>query len=110
MIEEDRFAEAMVAVGDYAHTLGMIPVNQVEECWEQQVDENWWIAVNGHKEVVECSRGIRVQPFTCYVEFNGWPAGIIHAYGGVLAAGDAANEDTFVAALREKTKPEDRSF
>ena len=31
--------------------------------------------------------------------FNGWPAGIIDPMGGIIAAGAAANEDTFIAAI-----------
>ena len=32
---------------------------------------------------------------------NGWPAGLFHAFGGMIAAGRAANEATFCEALRQ---------
>ena len=36
------------------------------------------------------------------VSFNGWPAGIIGPAGGIIAAGDAANEDSFIAAIEHE--------
>jgi hypothetical protein len=33
------------------------------------------------------------------LKFNGWPAGVIDPGGGIIAAGNAANEDTFIAAI-----------
>ena len=46
----------------------------------------WEIALNG-KEIQAA------------IKFNGWPAGIIDPQGGIIAAGDVANEDTFIAAI-----------
>lgn len=46
----------------------------------------WKIALNG-------------KDFQAKIEFNGWPAGIIDPHGGIIAAGEAANEDTFIAAI-----------
>lgn len=76
------------------------PLHKFEHCWEKQIDERWWIAMNGHREPRKCSKGTEVQPFNCYVEYNGWPAGILDPFGGILAAGECANEDTFIKALR----------
>lgn len=33
------------------------------------------------------------------VSFNGWPAGVIDPNGGIIAAGEIANEDTFIEAV-----------
>lgn len=41
-----------------------------------------------------------VAPYEAHVLWNEWPAGIIDAGGGVIAAGDAANEDALIAWLR----------
>lgn len=38
-------------------------------------------------------------PIQAKLKFNGWPAGIIDPRGGIIAAGEAANEDTFIAAI-----------
>jgi len=48
----------------------------------------WEIALNG-KEV------------RASIKFNGWPAGIIDPAGGIIAAGAAANEDSFIAAIED---------
>ncbi len=75
-------------------------------CWHRRIDDHWEIWVNGHKEA---KRGgpkedIEVQPFHCYVEFNGFPAGIFSPFGGAIAAGALANEETFAAALEKAIK------
>ena len=89
-----------VLLADYGNKNGAAPLTKFEGCWEKQIDEHWWIAMNGHTEPMKCSRGHKVPPFNCYVEFNGFPAGIMDPYGGIIAAGDAANEDTFIEALK----------
>jgi hypothetical protein len=109
-MSEQGFTEAMTAVADYAIAHQKFPMNCFEECWEEQIDEHWWIAGNGHNYPVECSKGVEVQSFHVYVEFNGWPAGVINPFDGVLAAGELANEETFIAALKEKTPEEAQSF
>lgn len=95
-----QLSEAFVEIGEFADSKGATPLNQHEGCWESDVDGIWWIALNGHSEGVVCSRGITVEPFNCYVEFNDWPAGHINPFGGVLVAGGAANEDSFIEALQ----------
>jgi hypothetical protein len=77
---------------------GAAPLNKHQDCWERQIGE-WCIAINGHRDKRKCSHGPSVPPFNCYCEFNGWPAGIFDPIGGVIAAGEAANEDTFAAAI-----------
>jgi hypothetical protein len=77
-------------------------INELPGCWEYQVSDGWWIAVNGHREPKTCSKGAEVPPFHAYVEWCGFPAGIVGPRGGVIAAGEAANEDTLIGALRAK--------
>ena len=92
----------------YAQSHGAKDLKNHPGCWESQVDEGWFIALNGHKDPMLTSGGagkgdvvhpIPVEPYTVYVEWNGWPAGILTPFGGTLAAGEAANPETFVAAL-----------
>jgi hypothetical protein len=54
-------------------------------------DKGWFVRLNNtaEKDLFD------LEPYQAMVEFNGFPAGIIDPNGGVLAAGDAANEDTF---------------
>lgn len=77
-----------------------IPSSQTA-CWEHQVDEHWAIALNAHDHEVEFSHGVKVPAFTCYLEFNGWPAGFVDPKGGTMAAGSLANEDSLCDALRK---------
>lgn len=37
-----------------------------------------------------------IPPFGILAKWNGWPAGIIEVGGGVMVAGDAANEDSLI--------------
>lgn len=67
----------------------------------------WTALLNGSDKPVAPEGGKQtLPPFDIYVTFNGWPAGVIGPDGGILAAGDAANEDTFIAAIEaELGKP-----
>lgn len=75
------------------------PLDKHAGCWERKLDEQWWFAINGHKNAIRCARGPEVPPFNCYVEFNGWPAGSFDPFGGIMAAGGQANEEAFATAL-----------
>lgn len=89
---------------EYGLALGMKNISELPGCWEQKVDEHWWIACNGHSEPTECSEGAKVPPFSFYIMFNGWPAGIIDAGGGTLCAGAVANEGALIAAIQAARK------
>ncbi len=78
--------------------LGVTGIDKLPGCWEHQIDDQWWVAVNPHLEDVRSSRGLTVPPFSAYVEYNGWPAGIIQPLGGEFAVGEGANTQTFIAA------------
>jgi hypothetical protein len=101
-----QVCEAFVVLADFALSHGCPPLNTLPGCWTRQVDEQWWIAVNGNKEArpaespQHAGQPIMVKPYECYVEYNGWPAGLFSPGGGTIAAGAGANEDTFIAALR----------
>lgn len=78
---------------------GFEDIKHLPGCAEMAIDETWWIALNGHEDTTECSKGVGVPPFSLYIEFNGWPAGVVTAYGGTMAAGSIANEREFIAAI-----------
>ncbi len=84
--------------------LGFKSVSQLDGCAEFAIDDQWWCALNGHRERTKCTRGAEVPSFHAYVEFNGWPAGVISPRGGEFVAGAAANEDAFIAALESAIK------
>jgi hypothetical protein len=92
-------AEAFLKIAQLAGALNVRDINKLDGCWEHQVDERWWIALNGHSEMRLSSDGGEIAPFTAYIKYNGWPAGVIDPRGGVIAAGECANERTFIEAL-----------
>lgn len=102
-MNEPRISEAFMAVADLCLALDDAPLTKHEGCWEHQVDDHWWIAVNGHQEPRLMQKHPTLEPlkpFHAFVEWNGWPAGLMTPTGGCIAAGACANEETFIAALR----------
>lgn len=93
--------EAFAIVAEYAVALGAKSISALPGCWEKRIDEHWWVAINGHKDDMACSREAPPVPsLHCYIEYDGWPAGLISLQDGVIAAGESANEDTFIAAVK----------
>lgn len=92
----------MILVADYAQAMGATPLNRHDACWDSRIDDHWRIVANGHRQEIQ-HNGVRVPPFSVYVEFNGFPAGILDAYGGLMAAGEAANARALARALRSAT-------
>jgi hypothetical protein len=110
-VADDTICEAFMAIAELAIALGASPFNKFPGCWEHQVDDQWWVAVNGHREKKQCrheggmsATGADVSPFNAYVEYNGWCAGVISPCGGAFADGSCANEDEFIAALKAATE------
>lgn len=101
--------EAYAVLAELGIALGAAPLTQFAGCWECQIDEHWRVAVNGHQAQRHCSfSNVAIDPFHCYIEFNGWPAGLMTPVGGTIAAGSAANEDTFITAIRARLAKEQR--
>lgn len=94
--------EIFDAIAQLAIQKGAAPLSKHEGCWEHEIDDQWWIAINGHKQEVACSKGPAVPPFHAYLEYNGWPAGIFSPMGGTICAGEAANERTLLDAVRAR--------
>jgi hypothetical protein len=92
---------AYAVLVEYLLSHGVTRIDKVPGCIERDVDERWSITLNGHKEPTNDSRGSSVAPYECEISYNGWPAGFVGPYGGIMAAGSGANEDTFIAALRK---------
>ena len=101
---DEGIAEVFVRIAELALALGACDLKALPGCWEHDVDGTWWIALNGRATPTTCSRGATVAAFTAYVEFNGWPAGLVDPGGGVIAAGAAANEGMLIEALLAATK------
>lgn len=100
-----QVCEAFAALMEYVVSLGVRPPPDDEECLERQVDKRWHVAMNRRNRTAKNLDGLEVPPFTCAVKYNGWPAGLFGPAGGIIAAGECANEATFISALRSATKP-----
>jgi len=51
--------------------------------------EGWGVKLNPTDAPID-----DIQPFAAFVNWNGWPAGVVNPHGGWIAAGDAANQET----------------
>lgn len=101
-MEDIYVSEAYYLLTEYCYQQGHRDIKDLEGCLEVQVNQQWWFAVNGHREPMKCSKDVEVLPFNIYLEYNGWPAGMVGPDGGVIAAGSEASEDDLIKALKEK--------
>lgn len=97
-----QVTEAFGRLAELGSALG-VRLNLLPGTWRYQVDDQWHIEMNGHKEALPNKIGVPIEPYQCHIEFNGWPAGVLDPFGGVIAAGECANEDTFIEAIRKAT-------
>lgn len=101
--------EAFVVVCEMGVAMNIAPVNTMPGCWEHQVDDHWWIAMNGHNDEMVTSKGQKVPPFHVYAERNGWPCMLFSPAGGggftspTRPEGDMERE--FIEAVRAATPP-----
>ena len=92
-------------VGEYAFELGIRNINKLSGCWEKQIDKSWFIAINGHSRKIKINTSqmdFELEPFSVYVEYNGFPTGVFDASGGEFAAGPKVNEDYFIDFINKK--------
>lgn len=94
-------SEVFARVCELASARGARGINHLPGCWEHQVDEQWHVSLNGADEPRKSESGVDVPSFHVYVTFNGWPAGFVNLRDGCIAAGEAANEDELLAALKK---------
>jgi hypothetical protein len=87
--------EIFELIAKLAEKEGVSPI--VNKIWQYEVDEHWSFTVNGKNNTTD-----GIPPFNAMIVFNGFPAGIVGFDGGIIAAGEAANEDTFIKAMQKK--------
>lgn len=99
MSEQKHVCEVIL---EYCSFLGVKKIDKLPGLWVNKVDDTWTIKCNGHLEAIE-----GVPPFSWFIEYNGWPAGIMDIMGGgILCAGEGGNEANLIAALESKMKKE----
>ena len=95
--------EAYGVIAEMGLSLGISRLCDIDGCWEHQINDEYWVAANGHKEPAKCSTGTEVPGFHFYLTRNGWPAALIGPYRGtVLASWDG--EETLEGAIIEAAK------
>lgn len=97
MNDTDRVSDAFTALMDLALALGHREISKLPGLCTFEVDEHWKVSINGHKEEIDHIPAYHVMPF-----WNGFPAGIFGPSGGIIAAGELANEDTFIEACQKR--------
>lgn len=102
-------SEVWALVCELALALGHRQLNQRPGCWRHELaDPNggtWAFTLNPHDTPkLIGDTATTLPPFHLFVEWNGFPAGIVSPAGGVIAAGARANEDTCIAALKAATE------
>jgi hypothetical protein len=101
----DDVVEAILALAKHE---GARSIKDLPGCWECRVDEQWFVAVNGHKTptktTADDSGAVDVPPFHAFVTFNGWVAACfaLNSKSLLFAHGEAANATTFVAAVKAR--------
>jgi len=103
MDAEIQLLESFTKIAEFAAALNVRSIGNLPGAWIHAIDSQWTIAVNGHDKTIQAEpEGMmqaKIPPHSAAIWFNGWMAGILDPFGGIIAAGEAANEDTFIAAL-----------
>ena len=92
----DPFCEVFILVGDLAYKRGARSIKDAPGLHDVPIDAAWRARINAHREEIDGVPGLHMA-----VDFNGFPAGLFTAHGGVVAAGSMANEGALCAALRK---------
>ena len=98
MRQPSALPEVFVLTAELATKRGARSIKDLPGCFEMQIDERWWVAINGHGRAMKCSKDAEVASFGMYFERDGWPCGLVDAGGGAIAG--EGKEDELVAALR----------
>jgi|SRR3990167_4100444 len=97
--EPEKISNLFALICEYGYQLGLRDICKKEELVVLEIDSHWKATINPTKKEISC-----IPAWSISVDFNGWPAGIISAGGGIIAAGSLANEDTLTKILKEKIK------
>lgn len=92
IISTGHIAQGLLA---FAMFKGASSISMKKEPWCYKVNDQWEIKCNGQSTEVD-----NIPPYSWFITFNGWPAGVLSIMGeGVLCAGVAGNEEALRSAL-----------
>jgi hypothetical protein len=104
MRERNPFA----LIAQLADARGIRNLKDRPGCWEVELPDGWYFAVNGHGRDTTCSKGAAVPPYNAYVEWQGTPCAFINPHGGPFLGGDLGAEafcDALQAAITSEAQP-----
>lgn len=100
--QERPVTQVFSLLADLAFALGVRSIKDLPNTWSHAIDDQWHVCINAHGSDAICNHcRTRIPAFHAYLQFNGWPAGLLHPYGGTIAAGAVANEDALIEALKQ---------
>lgn len=104
-MSEPQLTEVFDLLAQLGIAVGVAPIKG--KVWEYDVDDNWKVAINATEQgvTVEPKGGMNVgvRPYECAVWWNGWLAGTVTPFDGVLVAHpEGANEAALLAAMRKR--------
>jgi len=99
--ETQKERKNMIATSDVFGLIGTLGVKRgyenlknTEGCWEQDIDDEWSIKLNPHKEICD-----GIEPYHCQIEYNNFPWGILSPAGTLMIS--RFNLDDLVDALNK---------
>jgi hypothetical protein len=98
MMTTGLVGEAYAKILELGAALGAKRIDLLPGCWSRDFGPGWRVAVNGHDTPTDHD-GASIPPCEAFVWWQGWPAGSIGLHGGIIAAGEVANEAAFIRAL-----------
>jgi len=102
----DEYNLVFAKIAELAAAMNVTGINKLPGAWIVELDHHWTIAVNGHDEDVQTKPHQHAEQsipaFHAGIWYNGWPAGLLNPFDGLIAAGDAANEDALINAIQLK--------
>ncbi len=106
MVDKIEVGEAFHLIVQLYDATDGSPLNEYDGAWVYRIDGSWTVAINGHDSAVHVgpdkSMDFDLPPYHMAVWYNGWIAGLVTPDGGSMAAGEGANEDTLIEALKAK--------
>jgi hypothetical protein len=99
VVNKTDISQVFALVAELAQLDGAAPISSWPGLWERGIDEQWTIVANGHPEPMRY-KNIEIPPFNHLVLYNGFTAGVFTPFDGVIAAGQEANEDSLIRALK----------
>jgi len=96
------YTVAFVETIRLAYILGHRGISRRPGCWEDALDDEWWVALNAHDTSQRCSRGHLVDPLSAVFEYRGELVVLVSERGGgKLKASAGVTEAQLLGVLKD---------